>query len=565
MAALKKPIKKKDGGKPGTVLIIFLVFFILLSIGLGVFAYYGYDGQNKLREETASAKKAVTALKAVDDYRMGVIYMLASALGQDLDAADKERAVAAFDEILKDDKGKYAADATLKDRKAFFDLFQEIKDKSKDLPYDEAAKKFPESYRSRLKTALDDLKKTETQLGVTKKALKDTQDQYTIYQAKIDAAYKTALDTITKGNNAALVSSKDRFESFTALLKLNQEIQDQKLDLENKLKESQEQVAIEKQRFAKAMEEKKGPNVEVVPIRKNSEQHGLLLDMSRGIPFWDRPLGKITRVDLERRQVFINLGSSHGAKPELTFNIFADDGKGNADKFLKGTLEVIRVIDGQTSLARITSLYDSSGVEIALNDPIKGRAAREVEAGIRDGDLLFNMFWNTRIAIAGEINFTGFPIDAPAEQMRQIATFGQLLARMGIHVDSYLDLTDGQPKGSISNKTRFLVLGDRVFVKNNNDAAQVERAKLINDGIDAMTKDAIERGLFIISAENFTIAAGYRKPRNATNNDIAGFRPTAPLAGASTTGLVIQRDRPAGGAPPAPMPKEPEKKEPEAK
>ena len=61
MAAIKKTTKKKDAGKPGTVLIIFLVFFILLSIGLGVFAYYGYEGQNKLREDAKNAKIGETA------------------------------------------------------------------------------------------------------------------------------------------------------------------------------------------------------------------------------------------------------------------------------------------------------------------------------------------------------------------------------------------------------------------------------------------------------------------------------------------------------------------------
>ena len=45
MAGLKTPSKKKrDSSKPSTVLIVFLVFFVLVSIGLGVWGYYGYAG-----------------------------------------------------------------------------------------------------------------------------------------------------------------------------------------------------------------------------------------------------------------------------------------------------------------------------------------------------------------------------------------------------------------------------------------------------------------------------------------------------------------------------------------
>lgn len=558
MATLKKPIKKKDGGKPSTFLIIALVFFILLSIGVGVAAYYGYEGQNKLREEAANAKKAVNVSKNVDNYRMGMIYMLASALGQEIDKDEQVRAVAEFDEITKAES-KHAADATLKDHKALVDLYKEM---TKELTFDANAKKFAENYRTKLRQTQDELKKTDTQLTVTRKALQEEQAKYAAYEKKMEGYYKAALADIGKGNAAALTAVDKQFKYFSDLVKQNQVIQNEKLAAEVELAKTQEKLEIEKARVNKILDEKKNSTLEVVQVKKNGEQqHALFLDMSRGIPLWDRPVGKVTRIDLDRRQVFINLGSAAGVRPELTFNIFADDGKGNADKFLKGTIEIIRVIDAQSSLCRLTSLYDAQGVEIALNDPSAGRAGREVENALREGDLLFNMFWSSRIAVAGGINFTGFPIDVPAEQMRQVEQFTQLLARMGIATDAYLDLTDGQIKGAMSSKTRFLILGDWVEVKNPNDEAQNERAKLINDGIAAMSKDAIEKGMFLISAENFSIAAGYRRPRNANNLKLGAFTSSVPFAGSVGGGLVIQRDRPADKGAPLPEKKEPEAKE----
>src|SRR4029077_12850614 len=96
--------------------------------------------------------------------------------------------------------------------------------------------------------------------------------------------------------------------------------------------------------------------------KAGSEQmHALFLDISRGKPLWDNPLGKITRVDLQERQVYINVGSANGMKPEVTFNIFGAGWNGRADKEFKGTIEVVRVLDANSSLARITSLYDGDG------------------------------------------------------------------------------------------------------------------------------------------------------------------------------------------------------------
>jgi hypothetical protein len=342
------------------------------------------------------------------------------------------------------------------------------------------------------------------------------------------------------------------------MLEQNKEILTEKLDLETQVKDLKEKLSIEVSRYNKLLEEKKTSTLEVVQSKKDAGDHALMLDISRGIPLWDRAHGKLTRVNLEKREVYVNLGTEHGLRPGVTFNVFGDDGKGSATGFLKGTLEIVRVIDNKSSLARITSLYDGAGQEIALNDPGVGRLAREAQQPMREGDLLFNMFWNTHVAIAGAINLTGQEIDAPSEQMRQLANYVQMLERMSIRVDAVLDLTDNQVKGALSNKTRFLILGARAEAKNPTDEAQKERAKAINDAIGAMRKDAMEKGMFLISAENFAIAAGYRSPRNAANVEVGSFRSQAPLAGGAQGGLLIQRDRPVEA--PAPLPPE-EKKE----
>ena len=48
MAGLKKS-SKKDGNNPNMALVIALIMFVLVSIGLGVFAYYGYARRKIMR------------------------------------------------------------------------------------------------------------------------------------------------------------------------------------------------------------------------------------------------------------------------------------------------------------------------------------------------------------------------------------------------------------------------------------------------------------------------------------------------------------------------------------
>jgi hypothetical protein len=553
MAGLKKPSKKKDGAKPGTVLIMFLVFFILLSIGLGVWGYYGYEGQAKLREDAKKAREEVNNKNKLDNYRLGVIHLLANAAGTELAEAYRVPAAQAFEDVIKQEGSSYGGEP---DQKQFAALFQDI---NKQLSYDAASKKFRENYKDKVDALTTQLKTTQTQLATTQKELKGARDDYAKYQAKIETYFKNALGSIATGNAEAKKAAEEKYQAINDLLDLNQKLQTEKIDVENQLKKANEQLSIEIARYNKLLEQKKENGFEVVQTRKDdSDVHALMLDISRGLPLWDRPLGKVTQANVEKREVYINVGSKDGLRPGVTFNVFASDGKGNAVGFIKGTFEVVRIIDENSAMGRITSLFDSTGREIALNDPSVGRIAREADQPIRENDLIFNMFWNTHVAIAGAANFTPFPVDAPAEQMRQVSALAQNLERMDIRVDAVLDLTDAQVKGALTNRTRFLILGQRAEPKQLNDEAQKERAKLINDAIAAMAKEAIEKGLFVISLENFMTASGLRTQRNAANIEIGTFRPTRPFAGAPGAGLRIQRN---GAGAPAPMPMPMEEKE----
>jgi hypothetical protein len=279
-------------------------------------------------------------------------------------------------------------------------------------------------------------------------------------------------------------------------------------------------------------------------------------------PLWDYPVGKIVRVDLQRRQVDINLGSKHGLKPETTFNIFGANPLGRPEKQMKGTIEVVKVLDSATSMCRITSLYDSEGKEILLNLDTRTRLARETESPVSEGDLLFNMFWGTRVAVLGYVSLTGEGSDNPAEQIRQMEDFMYLLNRNGMIVDAFVDPRDGQIKGNITARTRYVIMGSPLVAPvekgaaappppkegeekkdepvkekepNKEGLANKERIDLINASSLELRKDAIDKGLLLISAENFANVIGYRKARAANSVEYSTFSPRLPYSGTLDT------------------------------
>src|SRR5438874_13298633 len=66
----KKSKKRGDPSNPNTVLVLFMVFFILLSIGLGVTTYYGYAGQKKLEEGAKEATTKAAASRKAEEYAL---------------------------------------------------------------------------------------------------------------------------------------------------------------------------------------------------------------------------------------------------------------------------------------------------------------------------------------------------------------------------------------------------------------------------------------------------------------------------------------------------------------
>ncbi|MCI0379737.1 MAG: hypothetical protein L0215_19205 [Gemmataceae bacterium] len=572
MAGLKKPVKKRDDSKPGTVLVIFLVFFILLSIGLGVWGYYGYAGQDQLRTSAKNDAAKAQAAGLAESFWKATANELRVATGHPLDANDVPTFAGDRKDLLEEG-GKYAQGFAAREA-----IKKMIEDNGKTLGgFVDADKRYAKNFRDENARLNNDLKKTQELLTSALGERDAAEKKFLLLSTKQDNHWKTALANIKKDGEAAVAANAARTAEMQKQFELNQQLEEKIKELNDKSEENDRKFNLTIKRLQKELakfEEQRGDVAAgaVAPRSGSDGIHALLLDISQGKPLWDNPLGRISRVDLLERQVYISLGAAHGVKPELTFNVFGVGPNGRADKNLKGTIEVIRVIDANTSLARITSIYDKEGNEIAFGDATLGRISREAENPMKEGDLLFNMFWGARIAIGGYVPFGGAVSKSPAEQMRQQANLMFFLQRQGMIVDAYLDLIDGKVKGDgMTSRTRYLIRGleqklekltadtepkkqkedaDKEEVKRKeeqpkNGAAMSpeERLKMLDAAFAAMRKEAVDKGVFIISAENFFSVIGYRPPRSSQSAEVSGYRPTPLFAGPGIQPAAVEQKK----------------------
>jgi hypothetical protein len=547
MAGLRKPVRRKDTTKPSTALILFLVFFIVLSLGLGVWGYYGYAGQDELKTKTKAAKATADANLVELEFWKFAAQDARLATGDTLDADEQTSWNETRDTYFGKADNKYKVVVPEKSRTAVEKWFKENRAK---LGLEENAKAFASNFKTKVEELEKELKTAKAALNTTQNELKAATDKFALLDKNQKANWKKTSDDIKKYNEDILAAARKNSENTEKAFKENLDLLQAKTELETKFtedmgKKDRQIKKLEDALKAKAQEvaETKAAN----PAGTSGGLHALLLDVSKGKTLWDTAQGKITSIDLKNGNVYINVGSDSGVKTEASFMVFGANSSGYPEKALKATIEVIRVLGRASSLARITSLYDADGKEIVLSDSAKGRLEREASNPLKEGDLLFNLFFGSRVAIAGVVDLSGSSLTSPAQQTRELENFTYQLNRIGVTVDAYVDLNEGQIKGAIVPRTRYLILGEKLYVTGkgkdkdkdkDGDDKSLDPAQVVNEQIDALTKEAIERGVFIISVRNFLNVTGLRRAASATSDAKSDFRPGLPYAGQGLSSLI---------------------------
>ncbi len=568
------PKKKYKGPKsaassPNVILVVFLILFILTSIGLGVSTYYGFEGQKKLKDAAKAAQAKVEAIKK--ELRLQEYFRQEAMKQIGLDLLPKD---GAYDEEAnwKSDRqafltGSMNADSIKKYKPHIDNL---IATGQKYLNKDVDGVPNPVGYTKTWKERVDDLRRQVAALENARKAERARADSFKKNFAELATLFEPEYSKLANDQRQEL---KNRFTKITnALDEMKKEwvkaqkiedlrtadqlkFADERRGLREKIRQRDEKIlALEKELLDPAAK-LGGGGGGFGPKRKGvsgSQPYALMLDVSKGRPLWDLPKGKIIRVDNKTRKVFLDVGTEDGVQNGLTFTVFPAGEDGQARGFLKGMVEVFNA-KVTNSEAKITAMYTKDGIPIPLGRSDALVAKRMSEHPMTKGDLLYNMAWNARVALAGKFNISGRKSFSAAQDEENMKRFMQFLDSQNIKVDAYVNPRDGKIVGKIVPSTRFLIVGDLGHLGKGlavDNPEHKKAAEALLKGIAKIRAEAIDRGMFIVSQPNFTALIGYQPPRSEESVKVPEFVPS-PIRAGRYLRLSIGE---VGGGGPGPIP-----------
>jgi hypothetical protein len=482
MAKVKKAPKASSSASPdsNTGLIVTLVFFVLATLTLGVFTYFGYDGQRELAEKEKKAQADVkNARKALEEETVRRL-VLAIGTGNeqpgDLQKLNglKNQYKSVFDQATQAMKDLPKWDTNL-DRPS--DTYQDIIAKlRKDLDAAVAARKTAENNLNEARSAhANEVKSLNDRLAKANDDLKAAQNKALEDLKKCQADYAALIDKIDKDLSEALKTEK-----------------------QNRADDN-----------AAAERDKKKLNEVVNSLREQVKMKESLLATPNSLEA-DTPKGKILRIDRNSRMAYIDLGSADFLRPGVTFSVWGmgTTGKSAANKEPKGRIEIVNVVEPHMSIGRLVEVNNE------LRDPIL------------PGDLLFNPSWNSsqreHIALAGVFDLDGDGQDDTPELIRN-------LERQGIIVDAWLDLKERKIKGpGITERTTYLVVGEKPELSKSlalqaaqlGDNPIVQAFQQIGGKISEMENTAKDKGVQKVAYRRYLTLVGYQLPKLARPLDM---------------------------------------------
>jgi hypothetical protein len=215
----------------------------------------------------------------------------------------------------------------------------------------------------------------------------------------------------------------------------------------------------------------------------------------------------ISFVDQDRLICYIDLGVRDELQVGTTFSVYtkSNNGVGRRNtEDVKGKIEVVSLMGPHLAEARIVE--QDLGRPVSAEDPIYSP--------------LFTAGQQLEIAVAGLLDFDGNP-GSDAEEFRRIVSGAR--ARIAVQTNELGDLVDQdkqslQPddlKTKISEKTRFLVVGDTGDSTDTQDPVKQAIYRKIQQNAEKMKESALSNGVYVISLSSFLEFIGYSKKRLA--------------------------------------------------
>jgi type II secretory pathway pseudopilin PulG len=253
---------------------------------------------------------------------------------------------------------------------------------------------------------------------------KDLKDRLTAVEAQAKAQIDKFSAEMKKAADDAAAAKKQFDEQYATI---NAEKEEIKKDLQEKLAEIDK--IKEQMQSVKA-----DSDVQAAKFERS------IAKLREGLPEVDQfaqPAdGRLTWVNQKHRNVWINLGSADGLRPQVTFSVSAE-GLGDAEAAeKKGSIEVVRIIGPHMAEARISE-------DEATNPLIPG-------------DRIYSQVWDRGRRVG--FGIAGF-IDINKDGRSDMEQLQSIIVASNGRVDASPD-KEGKKQGEMKVDTRYLVLGE---------------------------------------------------------------------------------------------------------
>lgn len=316
-------------------------------------------------------------------------------------------------------------------------------------------------------------------------------------------AQRNSLQADLDDHKARLLALDQQKE--TRVTQFDTAARDARTDLQNRITSSEEAIASKQQEIDTLRTELQARNVEVQElnerlartIEEKAKEIATLtaintrlyeeLNTVRKVSF-EKEDGQLTWVDHRSRLVWINLGEADKLRKGTTFSVYSKGhhGVGRGAEDIKGSIEVTRVLGPHQAEARVTD-------EI-ITQPMA------------PGDPIYTPIWSPGRTEA--FTLIGF-IDLDKDKQSDRELLHEIIAATGASVDNEVDDQGNRTGTGVSVNTKFVVVGelpDPTTARHN----EKEAAEAILKHYSDIQKEARLQAVRMISLNDFLSHLGYK-------------------------------------------------------
>jgi hypothetical protein len=509
--ASRRPPQKSQGNP---ILIIFMVFFILISLTLGIFLYLAqekiHNAENLAKTATADAAKNKTLNDNLNRYYEIVFKNVVDA--GTVNAQDREDMAKLEGDISS------ASGGSMPNKE-----FQAARDEALKIlggkqPDPGTAASYFKGLVAQLK---DQLAKTEASRVKFEDDYKTTKAAFEAYQKdwnreRFDNEWKAEAVKLKATHDQRIVEMQKTIDKGIA------DIADVKRDFDVKITAELAKHAADKKATEARVDE---AIAKVEKFRQDQEEKS---EQAKRIVIDDKS-PKVFQVQPNSDLVYIDIGTGDRVSPDLTFNVYRRGPGGKPDLTPIASLRVVSVVGKGVSMARITRVAKpefnrtlKNGVPATPEDPeywiTDSRDFYKSRSPVQAGDLLNNPAYRPRDVV--HVFLSGvFDLDGDGHD--DLDTFRRMLREMGAEVDGYLDPANNyEIKGRIDYVTDYLIIGTVPLTGG--------KGSNLKENSDKVEAEARKKGLHIRRLNTFLMEMGFtdvRVPANRGQNGAAAAAP----------------------------------------